>query len=82
MSLMKVKKTIEQEFEGLGAKIKAAREADGRSLTQICASSGMTAANWYRIEGEEVKSLPLETLRKIELVLEVDLGVYFETNND
>ncbi|MBD1878352.1 helix-turn-helix domain-containing protein [Trichocoleus sp. DQ-A2] len=75
---MKVRKVVEREFSGLGAQIKRLREADDRSLIQICAQVGMTPANWYKIENEETKVLPLETLRKIEAVLEADLGVTFD----
>jgi transcriptional regulator with XRE-family HTH domain len=74
-ALMKVRKTIEREFPGLGAKIKQARNMDARSLTQLCAEVNMTPANWYKIENEETKVLPLQTLRNIESVLNVDLGV-------
>lgn len=77
-ALMKVRKVVEREFPGLGAKIKRAREADSRSLTQICAEVGMTTANWYKIENEETKVLPLGTLQKIEDVLGVDFGVQFD----
>ncbi|MEW5856734.1 MAG: helix-turn-helix transcriptional regulator [Cyanobacteriota bacterium] len=76
--LMKVRKVVEREFSGLGAQIKRLREADDRSLIQICAQAGMTPANWYKIENEETKVLPLETLRKIEAVLKADLGVSFD----
>jgi transcriptional regulator with XRE-family HTH domain len=73
--LMKVRKVIEREFPGLGAKIKQARESDSRSLIQLCGEIDMTPANWYKIENEDTKVLPLETLRKIESVLKVNLGV-------
>jgi transcriptional regulator with XRE-family HTH domain len=73
--LMKVRKIVEREFPGLGTRIKQAREADSRSLIQLCAEIDMTPANWYKIENEETKVLPLETLRKIEGVLGVDLEV-------
>jgi len=73
--LMKVRRTVEREFPGLGTRIKKAREADSRSLAQICGEIDITAANWYKIEKEETKFLPLETLRKIEKVLQVDLEV-------
>lgn len=75
---MKVRKVVEREYPGLGGRIKKARENDGRSLTQICAACDMTTANWYKIEGEDTKFLPLPTLRKIEQVLKVDLGVDLE----
>ncbi len=73
-TLMKITKTI--EVEGLGEQIKQARKADSRSITEICALVGMTAANWYRIEAEK-QVLSEATLRKIESVLSVDLGVRF-----
>ncbi|WP_017654615.1 helix-turn-helix domain-containing protein [Fortiea contorta] len=72
---MKVRKVIERDFPGLGARIKQHREADRRSLIQLCAEIDMTPANWYKIENEETKVLPLETLQKIESVLGLDLGV-------
>ncbi|HEY9628848.1 MAG TPA: helix-turn-helix transcriptional regulator [Coleofasciculaceae cyanobacterium] len=72
---MKVRKVIEGSFPGLGAKIKQARESDTRSLIEICALIGMTTANWYKIEAEETKALPLETLRRIEEVLGINFGV-------
>lgn len=70
----KVTKTISIEVPNLGAKIKEARERDYRLLKAICEAVGMSQMNWYRIEDEK-QSLPLETLRKIEKVLEVDFGV-------
>jgi transcriptional regulator with XRE-family HTH domain len=76
---MKVKSVVIQEMDvpGLGARIEEARRASGRSLTKICSELGMSTANWYRIEQEKNESLPLETLRKIEAVLGVDLDVKF-----
>jgi transcriptional regulator with XRE-family HTH domain len=74
-SPMKVQKVTEIDVPGLGQQIKQARESDGRKLTRICAEVGMTTANWYKIEGEDTKALPLETLRRIEEVLGVNFGV-------
>lgn len=76
--LMKVRKVIDVETPGLGAKIKAAREADSRSLLSICKEIDLTPMYWYKIEAEEVKALPIETLRRIEEVLGVDFGVSFD----
>ncbi|WP_026734911.1 helix-turn-helix domain-containing protein [Fischerella sp. PCC 9605] len=78
---MKVTKTISIDVPDLGAKIKAAREADPRSLKAICKAVGMSQMNWYRIEDEK-QSLPIEKLRKIEEVLGIDFGVNFEGNTD
>ena len=51
---------------------------DLKLCKQLAASAGMTAANWYVIEAEEIKALPIETLRRIEEVLGVDFGVEFD----
>lgn len=75
---MRVRKTIDVDIPSLGAKIREARKADSRSLTELAAAAGMTTANWYAIEGEEIKALPEETLRRIEEVLGVDFGARFE----
>ena len=76
--LMKVKKVLQTEVPGLGSRIRQVREADSRSLAEICRRVGMTTMNWYRIEAEETKALPIETLRRIEEVLGVDIGVRLE----
>jgi len=75
---MKVRKVIEVEVPGLGESIRKIREADSRSLAEICRQIPMTTMNWYRIEAEETKALPVETLRRIEEVLGVDFGVKFD----
>lgn len=69
---------MDKEVPGLGQRIKDIRKADSRSLTRLAADAGMTTANWYAIESEEIKALPIETLRRIEEVLGVDLGVHFD----
>jgi DNA-binding Xre family transcriptional regulator len=43
---------------------------------QLCREAEMTPTNWYRIEAEEVKVLPLETLRRIEKVLNFSFSVF------
>lgn len=72
---MKIRKNIDVEVPGLGEQIRKARKLDRRSLIQICELVGMSPMNWYKIEAEETKALPIETLRKIEEVLNVDFGV-------
>lgn len=74
---MKVRRTIDIEIPGLGKRIRQAREADRRSLAEICRQIPMTTMNWYKIESEETKALPIETLHRIEEVLNVDFGIKF-----
>lgn len=71
---MEVYEIKAKNVPGLGKRIRDAREADCRTLADICRAIKMSTANWYRIE-EEKQKLPIETLRKIEQVLGVDLGV-------
>ncbi len=75
---MKVRKVLDIDVPGLGEKIRQARETDKRSLSEICRQIPMTNMNWYKIEAEETKALPIETLRRIEEVLGVDFGVKFD----
>lgn len=76
---MRVRQILEVEVEGLGDRIKAARLASDKSLEQICDEVGVSRTYWYDIEKETLKgTLALEKLRKIEQVLEVDLGVKFD----
>ncbi|BAZ18923.1 transcriptional regulator (plasmid) [Calothrix sp. NIES-4071] len=75
---MIVRKVTDIKVPGLGEKIKEARLTDRRSLAQICRQIPMSPVNWYKIESEETKALPIETLRRIEEVLNIDLGVRME----
>lgn len=75
---MIVRKVTDIKVPGLGEKIKEARLTDRRSLAEICRQIPMSAVNWYKIESEETKALPIETLRRIEEVLNIDLGVRME----
>ena len=75
---MKIQKLVEIKVTGLGRKIKKAREKDSRSLKTICELVPISEAHWRRIEKENNKVLPLETLRKIEKAL----GVSFEIDVD
>jgi transcriptional regulator with XRE-family HTH domain len=72
---MIVRRVVDIEVDGLPGRIRRARMADSRPLTEICALAGMTCTNWYRVEGGQVKALPIETLRAIEDALGVDFGV-------
>lgn len=79
MYIMKIRRSIDVEIKGLGEKIKKARKADGRSVEVLAGEAGISRAYWHDIEAERVRdALPEETLRKIEQVLSLDLGVSFE----
>ncbi|MDY6782241.1 MAG: helix-turn-helix transcriptional regulator [Cyanobacteriota bacterium] len=79
---MRVEKVLSVEIPDLGEKIKTARKRDPRSLAEICRQVPMTTMNWYRIEKEQAKSIPVETLRRIEKVLGIDFNVKFEEDKD
>lgn len=64
--------TLSIDLPGLGSRIRKAREIKGLTPTQVGALSGMSTANLYRIENEESKSLPRETLKRLCAALEVD----------
>ena len=70
MNLMQV--TLSVDLPGLGSRIKEVRESLGLSPTWVAAQAGMSVANLYRIESEDAKSLPRETLRKLSGALNVD----------
>jgi transcriptional regulator with XRE-family HTH domain len=80
--LMKVEKRIQKEVPGLGEKIRRARKVDKRPLIELAALAGMSTPNWYAIENEEMKTLPLATLRKIEAVLGVSFDVEFDQDEE
>lgn len=71
--LMKVGWEI--DVPDLGQRIRDARHKTGRSITQLAYEADISVANWYAVEQERIKVLPLTTLRRIEQVLGVDFGV-------
>jgi transcriptional regulator with XRE-family HTH domain len=64
--------TLSVEVPHLGSRIRAAREASGKSPTTIAALAQMSVANLYRIESEDTKSIPRETLKRLATTLGVD----------
>jgi DNA-binding Xre family transcriptional regulator len=66
---------IHVEASQLGSRIKKARLKDARSLLAICREIEMTPQNWYGIEKEVNKAIPLQTFLKICSVLGTDFGV-------
>jgi transcriptional regulator with XRE-family HTH domain len=78
---VKVRRIIKLEVDvpGLGERIKQAREARGRPVTQLAKEVGISRNYWYQLEAEAVLGgVAEETLRKIEEVLGIDLGVSFD----
>lgn len=71
--LMKV--GLEVDVPELGQRIRDTRHKTGRTITQLAAEADISVANWYAIEQERVKVLPITTLRRIEQVLKFDFGV-------
>jgi transcriptional regulator with XRE-family HTH domain len=76
---VKIRRYTDVEVKGLGAKIKQARNIDGRSVEILAGEAEISRSYWHDIEAERVRdALPEATLRKIERVLSVDFGVSFD----
>ena len=76
---MRIRQIREVEVPGLGERIKQARMASDKSLEQICDEVELSRTYWYDLEKEKLKgTLSIENLKKIEIVLGVDLGVRFD----
>lgn len=75
---MKVRQTKEIEVPNLGERIREARKASGKTLNQICAQIGYSREYWNTIEKERLGSISIETVRSIESLLNIDLGVKFD----
>ncbi|MBW4480726.1 MAG: helix-turn-helix domain-containing protein [Tolypothrix brevis GSE-NOS-MK-07-07A] len=78
---MKVRQIVKREVDapGLGDRIRQAREATNRPVTQLAKEVGISRNYWYQLESEAVLGgVAEETLRKIEEVLGVDFGVHFQ----
>lgn len=63
---------VQVDLPGLGARIKKAREDKKFSSTRIAAMADISSAHLYRIENEDIKVLPRETLRKLSAALGLD----------
>jgi transcriptional regulator with XRE-family HTH domain len=64
--------TLSVDVPHLGTRIKAAREKSGMSPTKIAALADMSTANLYRIESEDTKSIPWDTLKRLGKALGED----------
>lgn len=66
---------IHVDIPHLGDRIKEARLEDSRTLLAICKEIEMTPSNWYKIEQEVNKVLPIQTFLQICAVLGTDFDV-------
>jgi len=71
MDLMKI--IIEVELTGVGTALKRARESAGLSLTVAGDRAGMSGANFNRIENEDSKGVPIDTLVRAANAVGLDL---------
>ena len=74
MDIMKI--IFEIEVKGLGQALKQAREKAKLSVASAGKRAGMSGANFSRIENEETKGVPVETLIKAAKAVELDLSYY------
>ena len=73
-----VREIIDREVPGLEQKIKKARKACPKSVTDLASEAGMSVANWYRIESGKVEFLPKTTLEAMLAALGEDLGIQLD----
>lgn len=76
-----VKIRITREIEAppnIGAMIKQAREADGRSVQTLATLAGISLAYWYAYEQEKRDWISEEHFKGIQRALGVDFGVTFD----
>lgn len=76
--LMEVVRQVRVNAPDLSAQIKAAREADGRSVQVLATAAGISSAYWYQIEKNQRHWISEKTLRGIESALDINLGVNFD----
>lgn len=69
---------FERDYPDLAERIRTARLASDKPITKLAAAADVSVSNWYAIEQERIKVLPVQTLRRMEQVLGVDFGVRFE----
>lgn len=68
---MKVR--FDRDFPGLGQRIKDARAEADLSVQDVAAKTGISPSQINRIQNEEVKVVPSETIKKIGDAIGVDL---------
>jgi transcriptional regulator with XRE-family HTH domain len=76
MDVMRI--VFEVEVKGLGQVLKQAREAARLSVASAGERAGMSGANFSRIENEETKGVPIQTLVKAAQAVGLDLSSYLD----
>ena len=81
-SNMKIRITRDVEIPGLGAKIKAARDADQRPVGELARLAGISRGYWYDLEAEKFRAaVPLATIQAVADVLGIELGIELGVDN-
>lgn len=63
----------------LAEKVQQAQIASGLSVSEVCRRIGISRTYWYKLINDEIsEGLAEPTLRKIEQVLGINLGVNFD----
>lgn len=70
---------VQVDIPDLGKRLKKVRESKKLSSTHIAAMAGISSAHLYRIENEDVKVLPRDTLKKLSAALDLDFDVEVKT---
>jgi transcriptional regulator with XRE-family HTH domain len=74
MDVMRI--TFEVEVEGVGKLLRDARKAAGLTQDQAGVAAGMSGANFSRLENEDTKGTPLETLLRAASAVGLDLKAH------
>jgi transcriptional regulator with XRE-family HTH domain len=75
---MKVERKLIVEIPDLRERIKEARLRDGLPVRVLASAAGMTQDNWFKLESGVIKTVPEETLRRVEKALNINFGVTFD----
>ena len=77
-NLVIIREIIDHQVPELETRIREARKASPKSVTDLASEAGMSVANWYRIESGKIEYLPKTTFDAMQAALGVDLGVQFD----
>ena len=75
----RVVQVTEVDDPDLHLRIEQAQKKSGLNVSEVCRRLGLSRTYWYKIVNDNVRDgLSEATLRKIEEILDVDLGVKFD----